>query len=132
MEFRFLLWGIPNAPDRKPNLAMRGDDMKHTSGPWTVRHQVAVPEDTEEWSVIHYQDKYPRDTVCVMHGTNREANAHLSAAAPETLKELESLAINRHKDAYPINNLHALAFEDCRESKCTSARDAIEAAKGSA
>ncbi len=62
-----------------------------------------------------------------------QANANLIVRAvnnhAKLLAALEASAIERHKDAYPIDNFHALAFEDCRESRCVQARAAIEEAK---
>ncbi len=60
--------------------------------------------------------------VCQSCQGQDDVNAKLLAA-------LEASAIERHKDAYPIDNFHALAFEDCRESRCVQARAAIEEAK---
>ena len=73
-------------------------------------------------------DDYKSESEVSFTRARRAEKALQGAEARDKLRGevLERTAIERHKDAYPINNLHALAFGDCRESSCVLARAAID------
>ena len=77
-------------------------------------------------------DDYKSESEVSFARARRAEKALQGAEARDKLRGevLERTAIERHKDAYPINNLHALAFGDCRESSCVLARAALSPSQG--
>ena len=71
---------------------------KHTQGQWTVSDcplpsAETDPEDRGRVKLVEYKNDRYMGVVAIVQTPESEANAHLIAAAPELLEELEDLLL---------------------------------------
>lgn len=85
---------------------------RHTPGPWTIEHRegmarIQYGDCIRAWAYSQPGLTDPRDVICDIKGTDRDANAVLIAAAPEMYAALRLYFDdpgNFHKAAWDIIN----------------------------
>ena len=89
----------PRRPDKDTRSAVKGDDMKHTPGPWRIQEQ--IDKETGMVYLSGHNWGYFAGVIVEMDGgfpsKEGQANARLIAAAPELMEALKAL-ISEHQD----------------------------------